>query len=262
MAIDHEPVSCVVADRFPRFEARFEPAENVFRALLYFRVEWAHWRFVAMKPEGQVFSGVLPKPKESLRQFTYYIEVNNTARTQEYTVDVLSSPAACEGKVVASVLASASVIVGLRAEPGLGPMQLSSEPHLSVCFTPPDGTAGLPIVPDGFSMVGVVGDLPESPPPTQPCPESREPVRVPRKLRHVAPIYPDLGVRAKIQGKVILECSVDARGHVTDVKVLQGIPLLDAAAVEAVKQWVYAPTLREGTPVPVVFTVTVRFALK
>jgi len=44
--------------------------------------------------------------------------------------------------------------------------------------------------------------------------------------------------------------------------VLRGIPLLDAAALDAVRQWVYAPTLLDGAPVPVVMTVTVNFRLK
>jgi periplasmic protein TonB len=43
--------------------------------------------------------------------------------------------------------------------------------------------------------------------------------------------------------------------------VLRGIPLLDAAAQEAVKQWVYSPTLLNGVPVPVIMTVTVNFKL-
>jgi protein TonB len=48
---------------------------------------------------------------------------------------------------------------------------------------------------------------------------------------------------------------------VTDVKVLRGLPALDQAAVEAVRQWVYTPTLLNGVPVPVIMTVTVNFKL-
>ena len=49
---------------------------------------------------------------------------------------------------------------------------------------------------------------------------------------------------------------------VQDVKVLRSIPLLDAAAIEAVKQWQYTPTLLNGVPVPVIMTVTVNFTLR
>jgi protein TonB len=44
--------------------------------------------------------------------------------------------------------------------------------------------------------------------------------------------------------------------------VRRGIPLLDAAALDAVRQWEYTPTLLNGSPVAVVMTVTVRFALR
>lgn len=46
-----------------------------------------------------------------------------------------------------------------------------------------------------------------------------------------------------------------------DVKVLRSIPLLDEAAIDAVKQWIYSPTLLNGVPVPVIMTVTVNFRL-
>ena len=65
----------------------------------------------------------------------------------------------------------------------------------------------------------------------------------------------------RVQGVVILECTISPQGKVTDVKVLRGIPLLDQAAIDAVKQWVYTPTLLNGVPVPVIMTVTVNFRL-
>ena len=64
-----------------------------------------------------------------------------------------------------------------------------------------------------------------------------------------------------MQRVVILEATISPQGKVTDIKVLRGIPLLDQAAVEAVRQWVYTPTLLNGVPVPVIMTVTVNFKL-
>ncbi len=60
---------------------------------------------------------------------------------------------------------------------------------------------------------------------------------------------------------MILECTIGVDGRVEDVKVLRSVPLLDAAAVDAVRQWVYTPTLLNGVPVPVIMTVTVNFKL-
>jgi protein TonB len=60
---------------------------------------------------------------------------------------------------------------------------------------------------------------------------------------------------------VILEATIGLTGMVEDVRILRSIPLLDAAALEAVRQWEYSPTLLNGVPVPVLITVTVNFTL-
>jgi periplasmic protein TonB len=64
-----------------------------------------------------------------------------------------------------------------------------------------------------------------------------------------------------VQGVVILEATIGPRGDVTAVTVLRGIPLLDQPAIDAVRQWVYEPTLLNGVPVPVIMTVTVNYKL-
>jgi TonB family protein len=58
---------------------------------------------------------------------------------------------------------------------------------------------------------------------------------------------------------VILEVTIDADGVVKHVRVLRSIPMLDAAALEAVRQWRYEPTTIDGKAVPVVMTVSVTF---
>jgi protein TonB len=107
---------------------------------------------------------------------------------------------------------------------------------------------------------GVVGGLPDAPPPVQPVRVGGQ-IKEPKKVKHVNPVYPDIAKQARVQGMVILECVISPQGKVTDVKVLRGLPLLDAAAEEAVKQWIYTPTLLNGVPVPVIMTVTVNFRL-
>lgn len=83
----------------------------------------------------------------------------------------------------------------------------------------------------------------------------------PKKIRHVPPVYPEIARQARVQGVVIVEVLVDERGEVSDVKVLRSVPLLDQAAVDAVRQWRYTPTLLNGLPVRVVMTATVNFSL-
>jgi protein TonB len=121
----------------------------------------------------------------------------------------------------------------------------------------PGGTAGgLP----GGIVGGVVGSVAPPPAPVVPVRVGGE-IREPKKIRHVSPTYPDLAVAAHVQGTVILECLVSPQGRVTDVRLMRGIPLLNESAMDAVKQWMYTPTLKDGVPVPVILTVTVRFDL-
>ncbi|MCY4058444.1 MAG: TonB family protein, partial [Gammaproteobacteria bacterium] len=95
----------------------------------------------------------------------------------------------------------------------------------------------------------------------------QEPVRVggdippPVKIRDVRPVYPPVAQSARVQGVVILEATINPLGEVVDVRVLRSVPLLDEAAIEAVRQWRYTPTVLNGVPVPVMFTVTVNFQL-
>jgi protein TonB len=86
-------------------------------------------------------------------------------------------------------------------------------------------------------------------------------VREPRKVRDVSPVYPAIARTARIQGVVILEAVINERGVVERVKVLGSVPLLDNAAIDAVKEWRYTPTLLNGVPVSVLMTITINFKL-
>jgi protein TonB len=108
---------------------------------------------------------------------------------------------------------------------------------------------------------GIVGGLPSEPPPAVQAVRVGGNIKEPTKTKNVAPVYPDIAKQARVQGIVILECTISPQGKVTDVKVLRGIPLLDQAGIDAVKQWQYTPTLLNGVPVPVIMTVTVNFRL-
>jgi protein TonB len=122
-------------------------------------------------------------------------------------------------------------------------------------------------VPGGV-VGGVVGGLPSDvPPPPPPPPAPRTPVRIggqvqaPALLERVPPRYPQLAVHAQVQGLVILEATVDESGHVQEARILRSIPLLDEAALEAVRQWRYSPLMLNGVPQPFVLTVTVSFRI-
>lgn len=80
-------------------------------------------------------------------------------------------------------------------------------------------------------------------------------------LQAPRPVYPPLAKQARIQGAVKLEAVISKDGAVENVTVLSGHPLLVPAALDAVKQWVYRPTLLNGNPVEVITQIDVNFTL-
>ena len=126
-----------------------------------------------------------------------------------------------------------------------------------------------------FSPDGAVTDTSAgvaAPPPPLPPPGTRaldgkgmrigSGLRPPTKVKDVRPVYPPDAMDAKIQGVVIMDIRIDEGGRVTDAEVLRSIPALDQAAIDAVRQWEFMPTLLNGVPTPVLVTVTVQFTLK
>ena len=87
-------------------------------------------------------------------------------------------------------------------------------------------------------------------------------MHMPVKIYDARPIYPKGAAEKKVQGIVVLEATITKAGLVTDVRVRQSVPGLGAAALAAVRQWRYTPSLLNGEPVEVLMTVTVRFALQ
>lgn len=96
-----------------------------------------------------------------------------------------------------------------------------------------------------------------------------EPVRVggdvtaPERISGDDPAYTEVARRARIQGVVILEATIDRGGRVTSTRVLKSLPMgLDAKAREAVASWRFKPARQDGRPVTVLYTVTVNFRLE
>jgi protein TonB len=98
--------------------------------------------------------------------------------------------------------------------------------------------------------------------------ESTGPLRVgggikpPRKIKDVKPAYPPGVLAEQMRGTVVIEATIDTGGKVCSAKILHSVPALDQAALDAVRQWEYAPSLLDGLPVAVVFTVIVNFVIQ
>ena len=122
------------------------------------------------------------------------------------------------------------------------------------------GMVGLPPLRTS-SVPGVKGGQPHPPPGPVPVRVGGN-IREPRKRKDVRPVYPAEARAARVQGVVVIECIIDKEGRVSDAKVLRGVPALDQAALDAVRQWEYAPTLLNGVPVEVIVPVVVNFTLR
>lgn len=116
-------------------------------------------------------------------------------------------------------------------------------------------------------IAGGIPMMPAPPPPRPVTPTPIKPIRIggdinpPTVLYRVNPEYPQIAISAKKEGIVILEATVNAEGLVSHVRVLRSEPLLDRAAVDAVKQWRYSPLQLNGRAQPFILTVTISFSM-
>ena len=125
----------------------------------------------------------------------------------------------------------------------------------------------------GGILGGILGSVPSAAPPPPPPPVKKEEKAAPQRIRvggnvqqarlvrQPRPVYPPLAKQARIQGVVKLNAIISRDGTIMNLSVISGHPLLVPAAMEAVKQWVYQPTLLNGEPVEVVTQIDVNFTL-
>lgn len=190
--------------------------------------------------------------------------------------DVLPKPA----KVLASFVASPSPPVPPLPTAASAPSNrhvAAAEVNLTAPIQPPEqitealsppalptagtGVAGVSNgVFGGTGSMATVMPVPSPPLPTKPIPVGGH-IKNPAKIRNVRPVYPAIAQSNRVEGRVIIEATIGADGRVKEARLLKSIPLLDRAALDAVMQWQFTPTLLNGVPVPVIMTVTVDFSL-
>ena len=116
----------------------------------------------------------------------------------------------------------------------------------------------------GVSTEGNGDNIVVAPPSEEELPKFGEYVYVeelPEAVTKVSPQYPDIAREAGVDGQVMVQALVGKDGKVKDVRVVKSIPMLDAAAIAAVKQWVFKPALSNNKPVAVWVAVPVKFSL-
>ncbi|HET8925162.1 MAG TPA: energy transducer TonB [Candidatus Acidoferrum sp.] len=159
------------------------------------------------------------------------------------------------GKLMApKVIPKEVKIIKEDAEPDMGAM--------GAVGGVPGGVAGGQM---GGVIGGVIGGMGGAPPP--PRPKQTGPLRVggnvqaARIVNRVQPVYPPLARQTRISGTVRLHAIIGKDGTIQQLEVMSGHPLLQQAALDAVRQWRYQPTLLNGEPVEVDTTIDVIFSL-
>ena len=131
---------------------------------------------------------------------------------------------------------------------------------------------GVPGGTPGGVLGGIIGAVPTAAPPPPPVKEAPKPVtpksirvggnvQAAKLVRQPKPLYPPLAKQARIQGTVRFNAVIGRDGTIQNLTLVSGHPLLVPSAQEAVRQWVYQPTLLNGEPVEVVTTIDVNFTL-
>ena len=178
-------------------------------------------------------------------------------------VQVLGGPRAPRGGATgvsfkdATAVASVTFSGSGRGTGGRGGFDQAEDHQINVAMRPAVNvpTAGTNTL---TFVAGGVGTAAEPPPPSAPV-RIGGMLSTPQKIQHADPVMPPIAAQAGVRGVVILEVTIGTDGSVVDARVLRSIPLLDQAAIDAVRKWRYAPTLLNGVPVPVIMTTTVNF---
>jgi len=119
----------------------------------------------------------------------------------------------------------------------------------------------------GLDACAALGSITSTPTVAPPPEEQESPVRIrvggalkpPQLISSVLPIYPVMARETGIEGDVVIDTTIDKTGKVTGTKVISGTAILRQAALDALRQWKYQPSLLNGEPVPVQMTVTIKF---
>ncbi|MGA8272789.1 MAG: TonB family protein [Candidatus Sulfotelmatobacter sp.] len=197
----------------------------------------------APKPSSAIPRESTPNSKNQLGRSRTSGTVSNAASRENLAkLPVATSP---------TTTSEAIVLPPSSSEPTSG-----SSPAVSSDEPPPIIPAGVVVDSDKLAKIA-------SSPATMPEVEARisQGVTPAVIIRHVAPVYPSMAVSRRLEGSVILAASVGTDGTIGEIKVLHGQPIFATAAIEAVRQWRYTPTMLDGKPIAITREITISFKL-
>jgi protein TonB len=191
-----------------------------------------------------VATDVLPMPRTALEYINH-----------DFTPVMATPPPEAPRRLAATPVAPGAPGVPLEAPDTIG---------IETAVIIDQGTIATQSIDGVVGGLGAIQNVIEAPPAVAP---PSAPVRTggdikpPARTKYVAPEYPEIARRSRVEGIVIIDAIIGTDGRVVNARVLRSHPLLDAAALEAVRSWEYTPTLLNNVPTPVIMTVTIRFNL-
>jgi protein TonB len=144
--------------------------------------------------------------------------------------------------------------VNPAAAPIEAPREIKPEP-------PPRLMSVVGGIPTNLPAAASTAALGAAPPPAAPVRVGGD-IKRPEIVKKVDPIYPPIAKAARVAGMVIIEAIIARDGTIKNAKVIRSVPMLDQAALDAVNQWRYTPTLLNNQPVEVIMSVNVTFAIQ
>lgn len=189
-----------------------------------------------------IATNALPKPREIMEFVTPYVPLIPTPPVLDRMPPTLRAG-------------------GATGTPVVAPSSIG--PETGVIFQPGQiETTGLESLIGSLDVSQMTVD---APPPI--APELSPPISIggsikpPIRTKYVTPEYPALARSTKVEGVVIIEAIIGVDGRVEHARVMRPKPFLDEAALAAVREWEYTPTLLNGKPTRVIMTVTVNYRL-
>jgi len=193
-----------------------------------------------------------------------------TAPPADHSERIISKPAAVPAAQRSGPAPRVFTDATFRAPAHVPDLLLADESAPADVFA---GMAG-PVIPGALNGVagGIGYEIPTLPKPSPPVAAPPKPVppkpvvvggdvQAAKLIRQVTPVYPTLARQARVSGTVHLEAIIDRNGAIESLRVKSGSGLLAPAAVDAVRQWLYRPTLLNGVPVEVLTEIEVNFRL-
>jgi periplasmic protein TonB len=196
----------------------------------------------------------IPVPKlepRSIDVFSHRPQAADQPQPEAQTMSPFSAPQAIPDKI-ATIDEPPRATVGFlpfsNTGNGINPFLSASEPTISGpgLAPPPPQPAPLPPVPSIKATPFRTGGQ----------------VQAANLIHQVNPVYPTLAKQTRTQGVVVMEAIISRDGSVESLRIVSGHPFLTQAAIDAVKQWKYRPTMLNGDPVDVITTITVTFTLQ